>query len=85
MIFVLLQFPKFIQERESTLQCYLCKYINKRARYAKLALADFTASAVYIRGLPQIYEQTSEIRKACFSEFHSECSIYSKFTSNIQT
>ena len=29
----------------------------------------FTASAVYVRGLPQIYEQTSEKHQACLNVF----------------
>ena len=44
----------------------------------------FTASAIYIRGLPQIYAKTSEKYEARFNIFHSKCNLYSKFTSNIR-
>ena len=51
----------------------------------KLASIFIKASAVNIRGLPQIYEQTSEKYEACFNIYQSECSKYSRFTSNITT
>ena len=44
----------------------LLKYTNKRARNMKFISMFLTASAVYIRGLPQIYKQTSEINKVYF-------------------
>ena len=66
------------------LLCY-CKYTNKRARNIKFTWIFFTASAVYIRGLPQIYEQTSEKYQVYLDIFQSKCSIYSRFTSNIVT
>ncbi len=45
----------------------------------------FTASAVYIGVLSQIYKQTSEKYEVYFNIFHSECSVYWSFISNIQT
>ena len=64
---------------------FVNKYSNKRAKYIKLALMYFTESAVYIRGLPQIHKETSEKYEVYFNIFQSECSIYSRFTSNIAT
>ena len=32
----------------------------------------FKASAVYIRGLPQIFKQRSKIHKACFNVFYCD-------------
>ena len=51
----------------------------------KVYFEYITASADYFRGLPQIYGQTSEIYEACFNIFHSECRLFSRFTSNIRT
>ena len=64
---------------------YLCKDTNKRARNMKFTSIFFKASAVYLRGLPQRYKQTSEKYEVYFNIFQSECSVSSRFTSEIQT
>ena len=43
----------------------------------------FTASAVYIRVLSQIYKQTSEKHEVYFNVFYSECSLYSRVVANV--
>ena len=45
----------------------------------KLVSIFFTASAAYLRNFPKLV-QTSEMYKACFNTFHSECSLSSEFS-----
>ena len=45
----------------------------------------YKASAVNIRGLPQIQKQTSGKYEVYFDILQSECSKYSRFTANIAT
>lgn len=49
----------------------------------KLASIFFTASAQYLRGLPQRWQQISEKYEACFNIFYSECTISWRFTSKM--
>jgi len=61
----------------------------ERQRYSQTSeiisslLGYFTASAVYLRGLPQRYSQTSEKHEVYFDVFHSECRVSSQFTAKI--
>ena len=42
----------------------------------------FLASAMYIRGLPQIFSPPSEKSEVYFNIFRSECNVYSRFAAN---
>ncbi len=42
----------------------------------------FLASAMYIRGLPQIPSPPSEKYEVYFNIFLSDCNVYSRFTAN---
>ena len=58
---------------------------TKRAENMKFTSIFYKASAVYIRGLPQIHKQTSGKYEVYFNILLSECSIYSRFTANTGT
>ena len=49
----------------------------------KLASIFLTASAVYFRGFPQRYEQTSKKYEACFNIFYSECIVFPLFSNSV--
>ncbi len=46
-------------------------------------LGYFSQREQYIRGLPQIKRQTSEIYQTCLDVFHRECDICPSFTTNV--